>query len=373
MVTTQVTTTMNKTMGSRAMEILQDKIHKGRETAAALIEKIEYESPEDALVRGAKLSFGTKQLDDRYVVEAHFGKKNGHGKTLHRNAIAQLAERGGIHAGYLRGLIEDKLLWKQQLAAEILNEHYHHDLAAEKRYLARSVHGQLRGWLSDKYRRLDSRPLVDTFARECQSVGAIPYEGSWSDTRVSLKAVLDQVFEPVPGEAIALGIEWSNSDFGRGIHALRAFILRVWCLNGATMENALGQVHLGRQLTDDIELSQRTYELDTKASISALSDVVRGVLAPPKVDRILDNIRRAEEQEINWKQASAGWSKKLLKSEMELAKEKWEDDGVTDLPPRKTKWKKSNVLSWLANRADDEDRKMELQRMAGEALTGVRD
>ena len=70
-----------------------------------------------------------------------------------------------------------------------------------------------------------------------------------------MRALLPTVYEPVTGEVIAFGVEWGNSDFGAALHSVRAFILRLICLNGATMANDLAQVHLGRGISDDVELS----------------------------------------------------------------------------------------------------------------------
>ena len=78
-------------------------------------------------------------------------------------------------------------------------------LAPDTRFLLRSVNGEVRGFLSDRFRRLDSRPIVDSFARVCQGVGALPVEGYVTDTKMALKAILPQVFEPVRHEVMAFG------------------------------------------------------------------------------------------------------------------------------------------------------------------------
>jgi hypothetical protein len=84
--------------------------------------------------------------------------------------------------------------------------------------------------------------------------------------------VLPRIFEPLDREFVVFGGEWSNSDVGNGVHSFRTFALRVVCLNGMTREKVLKQVHLGTQLHEDLELSERTYRLDTATSVSALRD-----------------------------------------------------------------------------------------------------
>jgi hypothetical protein len=48
-------------------------------------------------------------------------------------------------------------------------------------YLARSVtvgeREEIRGFLSSRFRRLDSRPILSAFAAACDQIGAVPVEG----------------------------------------------------------------------------------------------------------------------------------------------------------------------------------------------------
>ncbi len=354
--------TPNAENAARARDILTKKIESGRASALSLFEKVHAEAPRDAIVRGSALRFG----------ETETGLTMGFGQdtvNIHRHALGQLAHRAGIPSAYLADLGSSSEAWQRELATTVLSKHYHIGQDTD-RFLVRTVKGQARGFLSDKYRRLDSRPLVDAFAGECQKIGAVPVDGTVSDTRVALKAIVPTIYEPVAGEVLAFGIEWHNSDYGAGLHSVRAFILRLWCLNGATMENALAQVHLGRQLSDDIELSQRTYDLDTKASISALRDVVSGTLAPKKIEALCAGISAADEHKVDWKNVSSKVGKRLLKGELDAARAAFESEDVINLPAGKSVWRASNALSWIAGQAKDEDRKLELQRLAGEMLGG---
>lgn len=349
----------------KAKEILEQKIENGRASAFHLFEKIQAEAPKDSIVKGSALNF--EVIGTVHGVGLGFGQPGIN--AIHKHALAQLATRASIPTSYMNELATSGEGWKENLAAMILNRHYHEG-ETNSRYLVRRVNGEVRGFLSDKYRRLDCRPLLDAFAKECHSVGAVPVDGTVSDVRVAMKAIIPTVYEPVPGEALAFGIEWSNSDYGAAMHAVRAFILRVWCLNGATMENALGQVHLGRQLTDDIELSQRTYDLDTKASVSALRDVVQGTLSEKKIEMLCEGIRQADAHKVEWRNVSTKLGKRLLKGELDAAREAFDGPDVYNLPAGKSVWRASNALSWIAGNTEDPDRKLELQRFAGEILHG---
>jgi hypothetical protein len=349
---------------SRAREVLERKIQDGRASALHLFEHANTVIPQDSIVRSGALEFTPGAAG----VEVGFGDAS---RGIHKHALSQMAGKAGIPGAYLAELVSEEG-WKRALAANILNEHFHKS-GPSSRYLVRSAKEEVRGFLSDRFRRLDSRPLLEAFATGCQSVGAIPIDGHVTDTRIALKAVLPMIFEPVPGEALCLGIEWGNSDYGAAKHSVRAFILRLWCLNGATMEDSLAQVHLGGRLAEDIEFSQRTYQLDTKASVSALNDVVKGVLGPAKINAFVDAIAAADGKKVDWRSMKSAIAKKLLKSELQAVEAAYQSRDVVNLPAGQSVWRASNAISWIAGQTEDGNRKLELQRLAGEVLNGKRD
>lgn len=352
-----------------ARAILEKKIEAGRVSAMALFERINTQVPADSVTKGKALNFDV--ASGQLVVGLGHTSNAGQALTVHPHALRQLSERSGIPLKYLGGLLETGG-WKAELAKDILVRHYGLG-EGDERFLVRAVAGQMRGFLSSHNRRLDSRPLIDAFAQECQKLGAVPVDGTCSDTRVALKALLPGVYEPVAGEVMAFGLEWSNSDFGHGRHNLRAYCERLWCLNGAVMQDVLAQVHLGRELSEDFELSQRTYELDTSTSISALRDVVAGTLSAGAIEKLCDGIRAADEKEVEWKHVSTKLAKKLLKGELDDARKAFESDDVINLPAGHSAWRASNALSWIAGHAEDPNRKLELQRIAGAVLHGKMD
>jgi hypothetical protein len=221
---------------------------------------------------------------------------------------------------------------------------------------------------------MDSRPIIETFAAECQAIGAVPIEGVGGDLRWSLRAILPMVFQPTDKkgmeEYIAFGVALTNSDFGIGALSLRMFMLRVWCSNMALLEEALRQVHLGKRLADNIEFSQETYELDTKTQVSAIKDLIRGTLSPERINESVALIGRALEERINPKNAWEELPKKgLLKGEVKKVKEIFNDGGVETLPPGTTVARLSNAISWFAKQPDQTpERRLELETVAGELL-----
>lgn len=334
----------------------------GPRRAAQVIQKIREEVPVDTIVPGGALHFEPREKD--VAVSWEQGAPL---QPIHRNALGQLADRAKIPMAYVKTLLE-RGDWGRGLLAENLRTVYGKQGG---RYLARSHGGTLRGFLSDKYRRLDSRPLVDAFCGAAQSIGAVPIEGNASETRVAIKAFLPQVFEPVPGDKlVAFGLVWENSDYGNGAHTVRAFMLRLYCTNFAIGEDTMRQVHLGGRLRDDVQYRERTYRLDAQATASALEDTVKHALGPKVIDAKLATIRAAHETKVEAGKPLIERLRKagLQKGEAEKANEVFIGGTIEQLPPTYSTWRMSNAVSWLAGETDDQERKLELEKIAGAVL-----
>jgi hypothetical protein len=61
------------------------------------------------------------------------------------------------------------------------------------------VNNEVRGFLSDQYRRLDPRPIIEAFVTGVMKLGALPFKGYVSDTKVCIQAIVPDVFEAIPG------------------------------------------------------------------------------------------------------------------------------------------------------------------------------
>lgn len=345
---------------ARYQAILQAKIDDGMGRAANVIERIHAEQPRDQIVPVRALSF-IPGPDADVGVAMCFG-----GESLFPSdyALGQIAARANVPTAYLRELAHGAD-WQRELAAEIFTRHYRHHEAA--RVLARSVNGQLRGFLSDRYRRLDSRPIVDALATEAQAAGAVPIDGTMTETRLALKIVVPRVLEPIPGEFMVYGGELAHSDYGNGPLGFRQFFWRVVCLNGMTRENVLREIHLGGRLGDDITYSDRTYRLNTAASVSALRDVVRATLTPASIERMGETLRAAHAKKMTVAQLKAA-TKNVGKDSQKAIVDAFESEDVINLPAGETAWRASNAVSWIARHTKDAEKRLDLERVAG-ALT----
>lgn len=332
---------------------LEHVVANGMQKTGPIIQRVLTEIPEDRLVRAPGAAFEVPEQGDPRMI----------GATLHSHAFKQLAERAGLPTAYASKLAAGGP-WERSLLQHAMREHLGH---SEDKFLVRSVGGQIRGVMSDSYRRLDSRPLLESFVEAVTAVGAVPYEGVANDVRVSIRAIVPKVYEPAPGEAMVFGLSWNNSDFGAGAFGISAFAMRLICLNGAVGASELKKVHIGSRL-EDLQLSQKTYDLDTRTLASATNDIVKGVLGEGAIETRVEAVRKAHETETSWSRAFAKVGKALSKSEGEKVKEAFEGSDVVMLPPGKTQWRFSNALSWIANQTDNAERKLELQQLAGAVI-----
>lgn len=295
--------------------------------------------------------------------------------SLHDNAIAQLADRMGIPQRYLRSLASGEP-WAIMLAAHLLNQHS--DWTQRSRVLVRTVGHQVRGVLSDSYRRLNSVEILTAFVQEAAGQGAVISDAYMSDTKVWAETILPTpITVPTKNNGdvvIFAGARFSTSDYGDGAVDMRAFMLNGACLNGMVRESVMKQVHLGSKLPDNLALSQQTYELDTKTTVSAVKDLTRGLFSADTIKRKAYEIQGASEMEVDLdhelkKLTGNGWLLKQESKEVEkILMRNNPDDGVQG---GATLWKLTQAITAHARELSPE-RSRELHEISGELIGRVK-
>ena len=295
--------------------------------------------------------------------------------SLHDNAIAQLADRMGVPQRYLRTLASGEA-WSRQLAAHLLNEHS--GWTQRTRVLVRTVGQQVRGVLSDSYRRLNSVEILTAFVQEAAGQGAVISDAYMNDTKVWAETILPQPLV-IPtaknGDVVIFaGARFSTSDYGDGAVDMRAFLLNGACLNGMVRESVMKQVHLGSKLPDNLALSQQTYELDTKTTVSAVKDLTRGLFSKDNLMQKAYEIQGASEMDVDLerevkKLTKDGW---LLKSEgQEVEKLLMKNDPEDGVQGGATLWKLTQAITAHARELSPE-RSRELHELSGHLLSRVK-
>lgn len=264
---------------------------------------------------------------------------------------------------------ENPNAWRAENLERLAREHFEH---AGGRYLIRRLGGEVRGVLSDTFRRLDCRPMLAAFLEAAQKWGGKPAGGELTETRAVVRILIPKIHEIRPGEFVVYGMQYGNSDFGAGSYSLTYYLLRLLCLNGMTGEKTLTQIHLGKRLSEDIELSAHTHELDTKTLVSATIDTVGYLLSDEVLDKRTKAIGElAGVSDMPVSEALRRTGKRLSKKEEEAATALYEGPDKLNLPEGNNLWRWANALSFLANdekEIPNPDRRIELQEIAGRLL-----
>nr|DAM05483.1 MAG TPA: protein of unknown function (DUF932) [Caudoviricetes sp.] len=295
--------------------------------------------------------------------------------TLHDNAIGQLADRMGIPQRYLRGLASGDP-WAKQLAATLLNEHS--GWTQRSRVLVRTVGTQVRGVLSDSYRRLNSVEILTAFVQEAAQQGAVISDAYMNDTKIWAETILPTPLT-VPtannGDVVIFaGARFSTSDYGDGAVDMRAFLLNGACLNGMVRESVMKQVHLGSKLPDNLQLSQQTYELDTKTTVSAVRDLTKGLFSKDNLMKKAIEIQGASEMEVDFEHELKRLTRDggLLKQEgKEVEKILMRNDPEDGVQGGATLWKLTQAITAHARELSPE-RSRELHELSGQLLNRVK-
>jgi hypothetical protein len=295
--------------------------------------------------------------------------------TLHDNAIGQLADRMGIPQRYLRGLASGEP-WAKQLAATLLNEHS--GWTQRSRVLVRTVGKQVRGVLSDSYRRLNSVEILTAFVQEAADQGAVISDAYMNDTKIWAETILPTPLT-VPtannGDVVIFaGARFSTSDYGDGAVDMRAFLLNGACLNGMVRESVMKQVHLGSKLPDNLQLSQQTYELDTKTTVSAVRDLTKGLFSKDNLMKKAIEIQGASEINVDFEHELKRLTRDggLLKQEgKEVEKILMRNDPEDGVQGGATLWKLTQAITAHARELSPE-RSRELHELSGQLLNRVK-
>ena len=274
--------------------------------------------------------------------------------------MAQTADMPMKFLDSLRAVAEP---WGRELLAHNLQTVFNRRFQ-NKRYLLRSLQQEVRGFLSDSYRRIDSRSVVEAFATAVQEKGALPYEGYVTDTKIAIQAIMPEVYEPVPGEVVAYGLSLENSDFGNGALSVRAYLLRIWCTNLAITQEEMRQVHLGKRLGESMIYSERTYDLDAQTTVSALKNVIQRQLNAEQLQQHMELIRRANDSPVDASQALDLLRKSLQKHETDSVVEAYNSADTVNMPAGHSIWRLSNAISWVAGETEDAERKLEISKLA---------
>lgn len=169
-----------------------------------------------------------------------------------------------------------------------------------ERRLIRTIDGNARAFLSDRYRPLDNYDLCETVLPTIQKLGCKIESCELTERRLYLKAVNNRLQADIEvGDAVQAGIVISNSEVGCGSVRIEPMIYRLSCKNGMiSADHSLRKYHVGK-MEDGGEGSyeffrNETRQADDKAFWMKVRDIVEGSLTEVLFNQIVDKMRKAK-------------------------------------------------------------------------------
>jgi hypothetical protein len=194
-------------------------------------------------------------------------------------ARRQLADKLGIPYAYFERMREKQ--------PDLLDRNVNTWLRSEDdRRLVRTLDGNVRAVLSDRYRRLDNYDLAEHVLPILQRLpGGRPESVELTDTRMYLKWIASEVRHEVqPGDVVEAGVVVTNSEDGLGSLSVQPLVYRLVCSNGLiAADHGLRKTHVGRLIeANDSDLTvfkDDTLVADDKAFFLKVRDVVESAVS----------------------------------------------------------------------------------------------
>lgn len=221
------------------------------------------------------------------------------------HAHGQIAQRLDIPAKYYNRMRSEA----PALLAANVNEWFH---SQPERRMIRTLDGNARAFLSDRYRRLDHFDLAEAVLPVLAEMGdgIQIVSAEMTDKRMYIKAINQRLeLEVNKGDVVQAGICITNSEIGLGSLRVEPLIYRLACLNGMVSQDfSTRKYHVGRAAEDGdaFELySDETLKADDQAFFLKIQDTVRAAVDLAKFSTIVDRMKEATERKIEGNPVSA--------------------------------------------------------------------
>ncbi len=238
--------------------------------------------------------------------------------------------------------------------------------------MVRTLDGNARAYLSDRYRPLDNNELAEAVLPTLISTPGLAVQScEVTERRMYIKAVTERVsFEVKRGDVVQAGIVISNSEIGAGSVRIEPMLFRLVCLNGMISPSALRKYHVGGRHGDGDDVAELLTDATKQQTDAAfwmqVRDVVKGSLSQVGFEKIVAKVQAAANEPIT------GHLDKVVEvAAQKLTLTDGESAGVLrhlatggDL----SRWGMVNALTRYSQDVDDYDRATEFERMGGNVI-----
>lgn len=218
-------------------------------------------------------------------------------------AHRQIGERVKIPATYYdRCLQEDP-----ELLAYNVNRWFSRQ--PEQRMI-RTLDGQVRAFLSNRYRPLDNWDLANVVLpvlKEATGGALDVHSCEITEHRMYLKVIFPRISADIGsrkvGDIVQSGIVVSNSEVGAGALKVEPLVFHLACLNGMIAATAMKRHHVGRAAEGNDESAYEIYRdetlaADDRAFWMKVQDTVKASVSEVAFAQLVDKIRAAQDEPI---------------------------------------------------------------------------
>ena len=190
-----------------------------------------------------------------------------------------------------------------ELLTENVN-HWLHKTETPERRMVRTLDGNVRAFLSDRYRRIDNADVAETVLPIIGRMdGAQVMSCEITERRMYIKVVNPRIQTEVRvGDVVQSGIIISNSEVGLGSVSVSPLIYRLACTNGmVAQDTGVRKYHIGKINSADFDMSifrDETIEADDRAFLLKVRDAVTAAADQTIFERIVGQMREATEAKI---------------------------------------------------------------------------
>ena len=232
--------------------------------------------------------------------------------------------------------------------------------------------GELRAFLSRRYRPLDNYELAEAVIPQLERPGVHVVSARVTDTHFYLQATSDRVTAEVRrGDIVQAGVVIANSEVGASSLRISPMVYRLICTNGLISGSELRQHHVGRGLDPNEDGATEFYRDETCRAVDRafwlkVVDTVDAAMNEALFGQLVDKLRVAAGEPLNAKPSEIV---EVVARRFGLTEA--EQDGVLQQLALGADWTRYGVVNAVTRIAEDSetyDRAVELERIGGEVL-----
>ena len=210
----------------------------------------------------------------------------------------QIGDRTGIPAKYY-----DRMRAESPALLGMNVNHWFKD--NPQRRMVRTLDGNARALLSDRYQRIDNEHIAQAVLPVLAETPGIKIEScEITERKLYIKAVNSRTEGEVKkGDAVQAGVCITNSEIGMGALGVQRLVFRLVCLNGMICPDGnYRRNHVGAQARADEDvyqmLSDEALEADDHAILLKTRDVVRAALDEAMFAQTLEKMKASTEGQV---------------------------------------------------------------------------